>query len=120
MERHLGPRENDVQQMLKEIGLSKLENLIDEAIPAEIRISGFEEKYERHTQINSESLYLDMLKKKAYKNIVKKSYQGQGYSPTLVPNVILRNVFENPNWYTPYTPYQAEISQGRLESLLNF
>jgi glycine dehydrogenase len=83
--------------------------LINQTIPDSIRVKKFEDMFKHATKdfthINSESLYLQALKEKASKNKVLKSYQGLGYNPTLVPNVILRNVFENPNWYTPYTPY---------------
>jgi glycine dehydrogenase len=110
--------------MLQTINASSIKQLISETIPEQIRIKEYKDMFKHPTKdfssVNSESLYLSMLKKKASKNKVYKSYQGLGYYPTLTPNVILRNVFENPNWYTPYTPYQAEIAQGRLESLLNF
>ena len=111
--------------MLKSLGLSKMDELIGESLPEVIRVGDkLEDMFKHPTKdfsgMNSESMYLEMLQNMANKNKVYKSYQGLGYYPTLVPNVILRNVFENPNWYTPYTPYQAEIAQGRLESLLNF
>ncbi|HWK06069.1 MAG TPA: aminomethyl-transferring glycine dehydrogenase [Puia sp.] len=114
--RHIGPNEQETAQMLKTIGVRSLEELIDRTIPASIRskaalpIPG----------ALSEHQYLTDLKQVAALNKVCKSYIGQGYYDTIVPSVILRNVFENPGWYTQYTPYQAEISQGRLESLLNF
>jgi glycine dehydrogenase len=114
--RHIGPNEAETQEMLNEIGLGSLEELIDKTIPRDIRIQG---------ELNvpmavSEFEYLSDLKEIANLNKVYKSYIGQGYYDTIVPNVILRNLFENPGWYTQYTPYQAEIAQGRLESLLNF
>ena len=114
--RHIGPRGDDVAAMLKEVGASSLDALIDEAIPASIRLKA---------PLNlpdgeSESAYLSRLKTIAKKNKVFRSFIGLGYSDTLTPSVIRRCVFENPGWYTPYTPYQAEIAQGRLESLLNF
>jgi len=115
-ERHIGPNEHETAQMLKAIGVRSLEELIDRTIPASIRskaplaIPG----------ALSEHQYLTELKQVASLNKVYKSYIGQGYYDTIVPSVILRNVFENPGWYTQYTPYQAEIAQGRLESLLNF
>ena len=115
-DRHIGPNEQEATEMLHEIGVSSLEELINKTVPAGI-----------HTKqaldispAMSESEYLTELKKTAAKNKVYKSYIGQGYYDTIVPSVILRNLFENPGWYTQYTPYQAEISQGRLESLLNF
>ena len=115
-DRHIGPNEHETTQMLKTIGVRSLDELIDRTIPASIRskttlpIPG----------ALSEFQYLTELKQVASLNKVYKSYIGQGYYDTIVPSVILRNVFENPGWYTQYTPYQAEISQGRLESLLNF
>jgi glycine cleavage system P protein (glycine dehydrogenase) len=114
--RHIGPNEHETEQMLKTIGVNSLDELIDKTIPASIRNNkplGLEKPV-------SEYEYLTSLKAVAAKNKVYKSYIGQGYFNTIVPSVILRNVFENPGWYTQYTPYQAEISQGRLESLLNF
>jgi glycine dehydrogenase len=114
--RHIGPNEHESVQMLKTIGLRSLDELIERTIPASIRSK---------TPLSvpgpvSEHQYLAELKAVASLNKVCKSYIGQGYYDTIVPSVILRNVFENPGWYTQYTPYQAEISQGRLESLLNF
>jgi glycine dehydrogenase len=114
--RHIGPDEHETAEMLKIIGKKSLAELIDDTIPAGIRLknelSG--------PQPQSENEYLHHLRNIAAKNKVFKSYIGQGYYGTITPSVILRNIFENPGWYTQYTPYQAEISQGRLESLLNF
>ncbi len=114
--RHIGPNEHETQQMLKAIGARSLDELIDKTIPASIRNRQALEV----TSATSEFEYLSNLHQVAEKNKVFKSYIGQGYYDTITPGVILRNVFENPGWYTQYTPYQAEISQGRLESLLNF
>jgi glycine cleavage system P protein (glycine dehydrogenase) len=114
--RHIGPRGEDVAAMLKAVRASSLDALIDEAIPASIRLTeplGL-------PAAESESTYLVRLRTIARKNKVFRSFIGLGYSDTLTPSVIRRCVFENPSWYTPYTPYQAEIAQGRLESLLNF
>ena len=114
--RHIGPRGDDVTAMLKEVGAASLDALIDEAIPASIRLKAPLNLPEPE----SESTYLARLKTIAKKNKVFRSFIGLGYADTLTPSVIRRCVFENPGWYTPYTPYQAEIAQGRLESLLNF
>ena len=114
--RHIGPDEADTQKMLETIGVKDIATLIDRTVPASIRLKN---------PLNipgaiSEFSFLQELKEIADKNKVFKSYIGQGYYDTITPSVILRNIFENPGWYTQYTPYQAEISQGRLESLLNF
>ncbi len=114
--RHIGPNEHETRQMLHTIGVSSLNELIDKTIPASIRIK---EPLQIPAAI-SEYQYLHDLKGIAAKNKIFTSYIGQGYYGTITPSVILRNIFENPGWYTQYTPYQAEISQGRLESLLNF
>ena len=115
-ERHIGINKEEKEAMLSAIGVSNLEELISKTIPDAIRIKT---DLEVPAAI-SEFEYLSELKKVAAKNKVFKSYIGQGYYDTITPSVILRNVFENPGWYTQYTPYQAEISQGRLESLLNY
>ena len=114
--RHIGPGEKETAEMLKTIGVKSLDELIDRTIPASIR----SKKKLNISGPLSEHQYLTSLRQVAALNKVFKSYIGQGYYDTIVPSVILRNVFENPGWYTQYTPYQAEISQGRLESLLNF
>ncbi|WP_301923584.1 aminomethyl-transferring glycine dehydrogenase [Ferruginibacter sp.] len=114
--RHIGPNETEKNAMLSAIGVNSLEELIGKTIPDTIRIK---EDLDVPDAV-SEFEYLSELKKVAAKNKVFKSYIGQGYYDTITPSVILRNVFENPGWYTQYTPYQAEISQGRLESLLNY
>jgi glycine dehydrogenase len=115
-ERHIGPNEHEAEQMLKTIGVSSIDELINRTVPQDIRL-----KKPLHVAGPvSEYEYLDELRKTASKNKVFKSYIGQGYYDTITPTVILRNLFENPGWYTQYTPYQAEIAQGRLESLLNF
>jgi len=114
--RHIGPDARQRAEMLRAIGVSSLDELIDQTIPPGIRrvrpldLPEGESEYE----------YLRRLKGIAGRNTVARSYIGQGYYGCVTPSVILRNVFENPGWYTPYTPYQAEIAQGRLESLLNF
>ena len=115
-ERHIGPNEQDTTIMLKAIGAASMEELISKTVPASIRLK----KPLKLPSAQSEFEYLNELKKIGAKNKVFKTYIGQGYYNTITPSVILRNVFENPGWYTQYTPYQAEISQGRLESLLNF
>lgn len=114
--RHIGPNAQETESMLKTIGVDSLDTLISQTIPADIRY----QKELDVTEPMSEAQYLTRLKTIAQKNKVFRSYIGQGYYNVFVPSVILRNVFENPGWYTQYTPYQAEIAQGRLESLLNF
>ncbi|MBK7374896.1 MAG: aminomethyl-transferring glycine dehydrogenase [Chitinophagaceae bacterium] len=114
--RHIGPNQEDTRSMLKTIGTGSMDELISKTVPASIRLK----KPLKLPVAQTEFEYLDELKKIAAKNKVYKTYIGQGYYNTITPGVILRNVFENPGWYTQYTPYQAEISQGRLESLLNF
>ncbi|MBL0201850.1 MAG: aminomethyl-transferring glycine dehydrogenase [Chitinophagaceae bacterium] len=114
--RHIGPNDAETSEMLKTIGIDNLDALIDKTIPAAIRLK----KPLQLPVAQTEFEYLDELKKIAAKNKIFKTYIGQGYYNTITPSVILRNIFENPGWYTQYTPYQAEISQGRLESLLNY
>jgi glycine dehydrogenase len=114
--RHIGPNAIEIAEMLKQINMQNVEELIEKTIPASIRL-----KQPLQTGKGmSEYEYLTTLKTIAQKNKVYKSYIGNGYYNTIMPSVILRNVFENPGWYTQYTPYQAEIAQGRLESLLNY
>jgi len=114
--RHIGPAAKQRDQMLRVIGVASLDTLIDQTIPPGIR--------NRHPldlpEGEAEHAYLRRLRGIALRNTVARSYIGMGYYGCVTPSVILRNVFENPGWYTPYTPYQAEIAQGRLESLLNF
>ncbi|MFM2337712.1 MAG: aminomethyl-transferring glycine dehydrogenase [Bacteroidota bacterium] len=114
--RHIGPSQADTHKMLQTIGSESLAQLINNTVPPNIRM---------HHSLNipsaiSEHEYLQHIKEISLKNKVFKNYIGQGYYDTITPSVILRNIFENPGWYTQYTPYQAEISQGRLESLLNY
>ncbi|KPW01988.1 aminomethyl-transferring glycine dehydrogenase [Pseudoalteromonas sp. P1-8] len=114
--RHIGPSPAQVSDMLSALGVSSVEELIGQTVPASIRLEQGLSIGESRTEVET----LSYLKSVASKNKVFKSYIGQGYHPTHVPHVILRNVLENPGWYTAYTPYQPEIAQGRLESLLNF
>jgi glycine dehydrogenase len=114
--RHNGPRENDVIEMLKKINASSVDELIEQTIPSAIRLK---KPLNIPTGI-SEYNYHKQLRKLAAKNKVFKTYIGLGYNNTIVPPVVQRNIFENPGWYTAYTPYQAEIAQGRLEALLNY
>ncbi|HEY5406368.1 MAG TPA: glycine dehydrogenase (aminomethyl-transferring), partial [Ginsengibacter sp.] len=114
--RHIGPNKAETQEMLSEIGVNSIEELIDKTVPAGIRL---QQELDVPPPL-SEFEYINELREIAQKNKVFKSYIGQGYYDTIVPNVILRSLFENPGWYTQYTPYQAEIAQGRLESLLNY
>ncbi len=115
-QRHIGPDAKETTEMLTAIGEPNIESLIAKTVPAAIRMSVPLQTGEPM----SEFQYLTELKKVASLNKVFKTYMGQGYYGTIVPSVILRTVFENPGWYTQYTPYQAEIAQGRLQSLLNF
>lgn len=112
--RHNGPRANEIAGMLKTIGAQSLETLIDETLPTAIRLP----KPLNLPQAMNEYEYLTHLKQLGSKNKIFKSYIGQGYYNAITPGVIQRNILENPGWYTSYTPYQAEISQGRLEALL--
>ena len=114
--RHLGPRDADVKKMLETIGVSSMEELIAKTVPENIRLK----KDMNIAAGMSEFAFLNELKKTAGKNKIYKTYIGMGFYNTITPSVILRNIFENPGWYTQYTPYQAEIAQGRLEALLNY
>ena len=114
--RHIGPNEKEINHMLETIGESSIESLIAKTIPESIRLKSPLSL----NQPMSEYQYLNHLEELASKNQVFRSYIGQGYYNTKVPAVIQRNILENPGWYTAYTPYQAEIAQGRLEALLNF
>jgi glycine dehydrogenase len=114
--RHHGQSPKDLQEMLKAVGVDTLDELIAQTVPAAIRLA----KPLDLPSPKSEFDYLNDLKKVARQNRIAQSYIGTGYYDTIVPNVILRNILENPAWYTAYTPYQAEIAQGRLEMLLNF
>ena len=114
--RHIGPRQSDHADMLKTIGVNSLDQLINETIPDNIKLEN-----ELHLDsAMSEQEYLEHIHDMASKNKVFKTYIGLGYHPSVLPAVIQRNILENPGWYTAYTPYQAEIAQGRLEALLNF
>jgi glycine dehydrogenase len=114
--RHIGPRKDDHQEMLNVIGVDSLDELITETIPDNIRLK----KGLQLDEAMSEQDYLNHINSLSLKNKVFKSYLGLGYHPSNLPAVIQRNILENPGWYTAYTPYQAEIAQGRLEALLNF
>ena len=114
--RHLGPRESDLNHMFKTVGVESLDQLIFETIPDDIRLKNDLNLDAPMTEYE----YLTHIQELGKKNKVFKSYIGLGYHPAIVPAVIQRNIFENPGWYTAYTPYQAEIAQGRLEAILNF
>lgn len=114
--RHIGSEGSELQAMLAEMNVNSVDELIEQTVPASIRLK----KPLNLPEPLTEYQYLQHVKKIAKKNKVFKSYIGLGYYNTITPSVILRNVFENPGWYTAYTPYQAEIAQGRLEALLNF
>ncbi len=114
--RHIGPDEHELKAMLAVLGASSLEEFIDRTVPQAIR----SKEPLRLAAGQGEHEVLAQLEAIAAKNQVFKSFIGMGYSDTLTPDVILRNILENPGWYTQYTPYQAEIAQGRLEALLNF
>lgn len=114
--RHLGPRESEYAEMLSKIGVSSVDELVNQIVPESIRLK---ENLKLSAAL-TEYEYLNKIKDIASKNKLYRSFIGMGYYGTATPSVILRNIFENPGWYTSYTPYQAEISQGRLEALLNF
>ncbi len=114
--RHIGPGEEEVQAMLAKVGAESLDDLMAQTVPAAIQLDKPIEVGEGETEVNA----LAELKAVAGKNKINRSFIGMGYYDTHVPNVILRNVLENPGWYTAYTPYQPEIAQGRLEAILNF
>ena len=116
IERHVGPRPEDVEEMLKVIGVKSVDELIEQTVPESIRLK---EPLDLPAPL-SEDEFLARIHAVAAKNKLYRSFIGQGYYDTIAPAVIIRNVLENPAWYTSYTPYQAEVSQGRLEALLNF
>ncbi|MEZ4906760.1 MAG: hypothetical protein R2771_03740 [Saprospiraceae bacterium] len=114
--RHNGPDETMISSMLETIGVDSIEDLLYNTVPDSIR----DENQLNLPEAKSEKDYLEHLKKMVSKNKLYKNFIGQGYYGTVLPSVIRKNIFENPGWYTQYTPYQAEISQGRLEALLNY
>src|SRR5258708_29885216 len=114
--RHIGPDENEVAEMLAQVGFESLDALVDAAVPKNIRL-------DRALDLPdglSEKEALAELREISRKNKVVRSFLGAGYSDSITPPVIQRNILENPGWYTAYTPYQAELAQGRLEALVNF
>lgn len=116
-DRHIGVREDDLKEMLRVIGVESVEELISQVMPASIRLR---KPLALPAEGMSEFEYAAHIGELAEKNQIFRSFIGMGWYPSAVPAVIMRNIFENPSWYTSYTPYQAEISQGRLEALLNF
>ncbi len=114
--RHIGPRENDLQHMLKTIGVDSIERLVYETLPDDIRLKAPLQLDPAMTEYE----FANHIQELGNKNKVFQTYIGLGYHQAIVPAVIQRNIFENPGWYTAYTPYQAEIAQGRLEAILNF
>jgi glycine dehydrogenase len=114
--RHIGPRQNDLPHMLKTIGVESIEQLVYETLPDDIRLKSELELAPAMTEYEFAKHILEL----GNKNKVFQSYIGLGYNQAIIPAVIQRNIFENPGWYTAYTPYQAEIAQGRLEAILNF
>ena len=114
--RHIGPGEEELRQLLATVGAESLDDLIEQTVPAAIRLPGPLGIGAGMTEVEA----LAKLRGYAAQNKIAKSYIGMGYHDTHVPHVILRNVLENPGWYTAYTPYQPELAQGRLEALLNF
>src|SRR5438876_4657892 len=114
--RHIGPSEEEVRAMLREVGFKDLDSLIDAAVPKNIRL----DRQLNLPKAKSEIEALAELRAISKKNKVARSFIGAGYYDCITPPVIQRNILENPGWYTAYTPYQAEIAQGRLEALLNF
>ena len=115
-DRHIGPSPHDIQEMLRVVGFPTLDAMIDAVVPQQIRLA----KPLSLPAARGEQELLSELKAILSKNDVRRSFIGMGYYDCITPPVIQRNILENPGWYTPYTPYQAEISQGRLEALLNF
>src|ERR671918_3137720 len=114
--RHIGPNQEEIDAMLAEVGFENLDALIDAAVPRNIRLDRQLNLPEAKSEINA----LTELRAISKKNKVARSFIGAGYYDCITPPVIQRNILENPGWYTAYTPYQAEIAQGRLEALLNF
>ncbi len=114
--RHIGPEEGDIARMLEKLGVNTLDELIDRAVPPQIRMR----EDLRMERGKGEYELLEELKDIAAVNKIFRSYIGMGYADCITPPVIQRNILENPGWYTQYTPYQSEIAQGRLEALLNF
>ena len=115
-DRHIGPREHDINSIMRDVGVKSIDELINQTIPKHIQLN---------SEMNlpkplSENRFIEHMKELANKNKCYRSYIGMGYYNTILPGVIQRNILENPGWYTSYTPYQAEIAQGRLEALLNF
>src|SRR5919198_487255 len=114
--RHIGPNEDEVRTMLRELGFESLDSLVDAAVPKNIRL----DRELNLPEPKSETAALAELRTISRKNKIARSFIGCGYSDCITPPVIQRNILENPGWYTAYTPYQAELAQGRLEALLNF
>ena len=115
-ERHVGPNSSELKKILSTIGVKSIDYLLSDTIPDSIRINKKLNLPDSITELE----FLKEIKSLSYKNKKFKTYIGLGYHDTFTPSVIQRNILENPGWYTAYTPYQAEIAQGRLEALLNF